>query len=132
MKRLLNKQDIINKLKTKQYPENEYWIVAGAGLVMHGVKSETRDIDIGCSTFLADLLIKNGAAWQTCKDGSRKIIVNSDIELFEDWFVDVVVEIDGFCVASLECIRKQKVELNRPKDWDDIKLIDKFINSHTI
>ena len=99
---------------------------------MHGVKSETQDIDIGCSTLLADLLIKNGATWQTHEDGTRKIIVDSDIEIVEDSFVDVVVEIDEFCVASLECIRKKKVELNRPKDWDDIKLIDKFISSRTV
>ena len=125
---MLNKQDIINKLKANQYPENEYWIIAGAGLVMHGVKPETQDIDIGCSSFLADLLIKNGATWIIRENGTRKITVDSDIELVEDSFVDVVVKIDGFPVASLECIRKKKVELNRSKDWDDIKLIDKFID----
>jgi hypothetical protein len=127
----LNKQDIINKLGDKPYPRSEYWIVAGAGLVMHGVKAETRDIDIGCSALLANLLIQNGAKWQIYEDGTRQISEDSDIELFENWGGDEIVEIDGFCVASLESIRKLKVELNRPKDLDDIILIDKFLNLGT-
>jgi hypothetical protein len=56
------------------------------------------------------------------------------LEDFENSFIDLidaVVEIDGFCVVSLESIRKIKVALNRPKDWEGIKLIDKFINSRT-
>lgn len=132
MKRLLDKQDIINKIKAKQYPKNEYWIIAGAGLVMHGVKPETQDIDISCSTLLADFLIENGAPWRAREDGTRKITVDSDIELVEDSFVDAIVEIDGFCVASLECIRRKKIELNRPKDWEDIRLIDKFFNNRIV
>lgn len=125
---MLNKHDIINKLTATQYPTKEYWITAGAGLVMHGIKIETRDIDIGCSTLLADLLIQKGAIWQLLKDGTRMIEVDSDIELFENWFVDKVIEMDGFCVASLESIRNQKVKLGRDKDWEDIRLIDKFTN----
>ena len=127
--KLLTKQNIIDKLKTESYPQNEYWVTAGAGLVMHGVKAETRDIDMGCSPSLADLLIQKGAKWSCLSDGTRRIEANNGIELFENWSVDNIVEIDGICVASLESIRKQKVKLNRVKDWGDIALIDKFINN---
>ena len=116
-------------LNEKQYPKNEYWITAGAGLVMHGVKSETKDIDIGGSTFLTEMLIKEGMEWRIANDGTRIVTVNDDIELLENWCGDCIVELNGFFATSLAGIRHQKVKLNRPKDWDDIELIDDFINS---
>jgi hypothetical protein len=91
---------------------------------MHDIKFETRDIDVGCSTKLADWLIQNGAMWRLLENGNRKIDVDSDIEFFENWFVDEIIEIAGICVASVESIRKQKIALNREKDWEDIRLID--------
>ena len=126
--KMFTKKDIVKHPILKTYPKNEYWITAGSGLVMHGVKPQTRDIDLGCSTMLADLLIQQGAAWHLMDDGTRRIEAAGDLELFENWHVDNIIEIDGLCVASLESIRKQKVELNRPKDWDDIALIDEVIN----
>lgn len=122
---LLDKRKIIDKLNIKKYPKSEYWVTASAGLVMHGIKPETRDIDMGCSTLLADLLIQKGAKWSCLEDGTRKIEIDGSIEIFENWFVDEIVIIDGVCVASLESIRKQKIILNREKDWHDIALIDK-------
>ena len=126
--KMFTKDDIAKNPILKTYPKNEYWITAGSGLVMHGVKTHTRDIDLGCSAMLADLLIKQGAKWKLLEDGTRRLIdVAGDIEIFENWHVDSIVEIDGLSVASLESIRKQKVELNRAKDWDDIALIDEAI-----
>lgn len=128
---MLNKQNIINILNEEQYPKNEYWITAGAGLVMHGVKSETNDIDIGGSTFLTERLINEGKEWRIANDGTRIVIVNDHIELLENWCNDCIVEINGFPVSSLDGIRHQKVNLNRQKDWDDIQLIDDFIRQKT-
>jgi len=125
---LLKKQNIISILNEKQYPKSEYWITSGAALVMHGVKSETKDIDIGCSTFLADLFVKKGAEWRIANDGVRIITLNDEIELLENWCGDDIVELHGFSVSSLDSIKREKIKLNRPKDWDDIKLIDGFIS----
>jgi|GEM_PF-208241 len=124
---MLNKQDIINIMTEQQLSGGDYWITAGAGLVMHGIKTETRDIDIGCTTRLAELLISSGAKYRVLETGERKIVINDLIEVFENWLVDDIMEIDGLCVASIQSIRKQKVELDRQKDWDDIKLIDEYI-----
>ena len=126
---MLTKQDIVEKIAMKPYPQNEYWISAGAGLVMHGVKNNTRDIDMGCTSFLANMLIENGLKWQFLDNGTRKIEVDSDIEMYENWFADEVILIDNLCVASLQSIRNQKVKLNREKDWADIALIDKFTSA---
>jgi len=126
MSHLLTKLEIVNILKTKMYPINEYWVTAGAGLVMHGVRPVTSDIDMGCSTWLVNLLIENGAKWSYLEDGNRRVKPSANIELFENWNADYIEIIDGIPVASLQSIRKQKVELNRKKDWVDIVLIDKF------
>jgi hypothetical protein len=126
---MLNRDDIIERVSLKYYPQNEYWITAGAGLVLHGIKNDTRDIDLGCTSRLADILIGNGAEWCVLKDGTRKIHVDEYIEAFENWYVDDIIYKDGLCVASLSSIRKQKVMLNRPKDRDDIVLIDQFLCS---
>ena len=131
---MLTKKDIIEQIKLQNYPYMEYWVNAGAALVMQGVKSTTRDIDLGCTRKLADFLIQQGAKWSLLEDGvNRRIEAGDTIEIFEDWLskdlISPIVDIGGICVASLECIRQQKVELNRPKDWDDIALIDQFIEN---
>lgn len=47
----------------------------------------------------------------------------------ENWFVDEIIIADGLPVASLESIRKQKMQLGREKDIKDIKMIEKYIKS---
>jgi len=37
--------------------------------------------------------------------------------------------IDGFPVATLESLKKQKLEIGREKDLEDIKMIDEFIKN---
>jgi len=127
---MLDKQKIIDKLKAKSFEDNEYWVCSGAGLVMHGIKPETPDIDLGCSTKLADFLVQNGAQYSRLADGSRRLLIDGDIELFENWHVDKIIKIDGVCVASLGSIRKQKALLDREKDRLDIALIDKAADEH--
>ena len=124
---MLNKQDILRRVAQFGYPAYQYWVSAGAGLVLHGVKALTRDIDIGCGEALGQALIAQGKTCQRMADGTRKIQVDDKIDVFENWFVDEMIEIDGICVATLSSIRKQKVALNREKDWEDIRLIDAFM-----
>lgn len=125
---MFTKQAILNKMRELQYPTNEYWITAGAGLVLHGVKPETKDIDMGCSSLLAETLIQKGATWHRLEDGTIRIEIDGSVEMFVDWFVDEIIQIEGVSVASLDSIRKQKAELNREKDWEDIRLIDQFVH----
>ena len=124
---MLNKGDIVRKMREFRFPAHEYWVTAGAGLVMHEVKAETRDIDIGCSSSLAEILIQSGRNWYRLEDGTRRIEIDSQTEAFENWLVDEVTQMDGISVATLSSIRKQKVDLNREKDWQDIRLIDEFV-----
>ncbi len=126
---MLGKEDIIKILKNMELPLNEYWITAGAGLVIHGVKETTRDIDLGCTTHLVELVLKKGCKYIVEKDNTRIVQINDTIEILENWFVDEIVVIDGLPVGSLESIKKQKVQLEREKDIKDIKIIDDYIKN---
>lgn len=123
---MLDKNDVIQLMKELNLPPNQYWITAGAGLVMHNIKETTRDIDIGCTTALTNYLIQQGCEFMYDSDGTRIVRVNANIEAFENWVVDEIENVDGISVASILSIRKQKEKLGREKDLEDIKLIDDF------
>lgn len=127
---MLNKQDVIKILKDLDLPKEEYWVVAGSALVMHDIKKETRDVDLGCTSYLIDLLISKGHTPIVEDNNTRIIKINGDIEIFENWNVDKIEYIDKIPVGTIESIRKQKLELGREKDLIDIKLIDKFISKN--
>lgn len=124
---MLDKTDIIKILNDMNLPLGEYWITSGSGLVMHGVKETTRDIDLGCTTSLVEEYLKKGYKCPITDDSLRIVKVNDKIEMLENWFVDKIEFIEGLPVGSLESIKKQKLELGREKDINDVKLIDEFI-----
>lgn len=126
---MLYKEDIIRILKELDLPLNEYWITSGAGLVIHGVKKYTGDIDLGCTTNLFENYLRRGCQYRILDDNSKIVELNESIELLENWFVDEIEFIEGLPVASLESIKKQKAELGRDKDINDIKLIDEYIKN---
>ena len=126
---MLHKEDIIKVLRDMNLPLGEYWITSGAGLVIHGVKEATRDIDLGCTTNLVEQYLRKGCKYRVADDNSKIVEVSDKIEMLENWFVDEIELIDGLPVGSLESIKKQKSELGREKDINDIRLIDEYIKN---
>lgn len=124
---MLKKNDIIKILEKMNLPKEEYWVVAGSALVVHGVKEETSDIDLGCTTYLTEYFIDKGCKYRILEDNTRIVEVNEKIELLENWYVDKIERIAGYPIGSLESIKKQKLALGREKDFEDIKLIDDFL-----
>jgi hypothetical protein len=53
---MLMKQDVMRILKALNLPHGEYNVGAGAALVIHVVKTETRDIDLGVTPTLFNKL----------------------------------------------------------------------------
>lgn len=124
----LDRGDILRILKEIELPLGEYWVVSGAALVLYGVREFTRDVDVGCTAALIDALIKGGCPWRKSeRDGARIVALGEDAEALENWNVEEIGEIEGFPVAGLKDIRRQKEELGRDKDWADIRLIDDFL-----
>lgn len=124
---MFQKEKIIERVATLPFGPKDYCVITGTALVMHGVKVETKDIDISCSKrafqILQDqgFLVKQGAY-------ARKIIYDEDIEIFEEWHKGAVTMIDGISVASLESVIQMKNQLGREKDQWDVARIQRFLS----
>lgn len=128
METLLHREDILRLLKDLDFLEDGCWLTSGAALVLYGVKEATRDIDLICTAELADQLEQRGVPFRRDGlDGTRIFQINDKVEVLEDWQTDEVIELDGLKIASLLSIRKQKEALGREKDFEDIRLIDCFL-----
>ncbi|MDF2841168.1 MAG: hypothetical protein K0Q99_1940 [Clostridia bacterium] len=123
---MLNKIEILTKLKKLNFPINQYCVMTGAALVLHGIKETTADIDIGCSEELLQWLQQQGYKLQRRKK-YEGIVIDDCIEVFGNWKAEKVVYKDGIPIADIQCIRKYKEDLSREKDLADIKLIDEYI-----
>ena len=69
---------------------------------------KAHDIDLGCSTILADKLERQGYAVSRCKDGTRKILYSEDVEIFENWIEGTVEIISGVPVVSVDGLIRMK------------------------
>ena len=128
---MLNKEDILNMLKREQLDTNKYWLTSTAALVLHGVKESANDIDIGAGTDFVNEYISYGKKLRVGKNDVRIVSITDYIEVIENWYVDKIEYIDDIPVASLEDIKRQKLELGRQKDFADIELINIYQNKVT-
>lgn len=125
----MDKSQLINKLKTLPFDKNEYWLAAGGAMVLYGFRDQTGDVDLGCSKKLADLLEKQGYETIVLNDGSRKIVYDDNVEIFENWLKDCVIMVEGFPVVSVDGLIAMKKELGREKDYKDIEIIEKALKT---
>lgn len=123
---MFEKLSLLRRLRKLPFSEKEYWVVAGGAMVLHGFKPQTRDIDLGCTTLLANKLERQGYAVSYCEDGTRKILYSENIDIFENWIEDTVEIIGGVPVVSIDGLIKMKKKLGRQKDLEDIALIEKI------
>ncbi len=123
---MYDKRSLIRRIKELSFPEKEYWVVAGGAMVLHGFRSQTRDIDLGCSTLLADKLGQQLYPVSRCDDGTRKILYSEDIEIFENWLEGTIEIISGVPVVCVDGLIQMKLKLGREKDLADIALIKKY------
>ena len=122
---MFEKQSLLQRLRKLSFPEEEYWVVAGGAMVLHGFRLQTQDIDLGCSTRLADALERQGLAVFRCEDGNRRIIYSQNVELFENWLEGTVESVSGVPVVSVDGLIQMKKKLGREKDLADIALIER-------
>ena len=124
---MFDRDSLLQRLRELPFPEAEYWLVAGAAMVLHGFRPETRDIDLGCTTLLADQLQEQGYPVSHFDDGTRKITFSEDVELFENWIEGVKETVGGVPVVSADGLIQMKRALGREKDLKDIALIEKAL-----
>ena len=92
-------------------------------MVLYGLREQTSDIDLGCTSELADYLQEKGFPTKQLPDGTRKIVVAEDVEIFENWLEDRVERFEGVSVISIQGLIGMKRALGREKDFRDIQLI---------
>ena len=123
----MNKQDIINRLKEFPYSKDEYWVITSSAMVLYGIREMTHDIDMGCTSRMANQLEKDGYVPTITESGNRKFLIEDDIEIFENWKYGSVERIDDIPVLSLDGLIEMKKSLGRDKDYRDISLIKEFM-----
>ena len=122
---MFDKHSLRQRLSELPFSKTEYWVVAGGAMVLHGFRSQTQDIDLGCSTSLADQLEQQGYAVSHCEDGTRKIIYSENIEIYENWIEGTAEIINGVPVVCVDGLIQMKKKLGREKDLADIALLEK-------
>ena len=123
----MKKEDILLRLKALELDRSQYWVITGSAMVLHGLREQTHDIDLGCTGKLADELEQQGLPVSILKDGSRKFLIGQDIEIFENWLYDEVEMLDGVPVISLKGLLEMKRQLGREKDQRDIRLMEAYL-----
>ena len=76
---------------------------------------------------LADTLENKGYLTALLSDGTRRISVADDVEIFEEWLFDKIEIRCGVPVISLKGLLEMKKGLGREKDIEDIKLIEEVL-----
>ena len=120
---MLVKKQIIARLEELHLDDTKYWLITGGAMVLYGLREQTSDIDLGCTSDLADLLQQEGFPVERMPDGTRKIVVAEDVEIFENWLEDRVERFEGVPVISIQGLIEMKRALGREKDFRDIQLI---------
>ncbi|MBQ9827309.1 MAG: hypothetical protein IJM62_01355 [Lachnospiraceae bacterium] len=123
----MNKQEILEELNKFPFSPVEYWIIAGGAMVMHGVMEETADIDLGCTSKMADRLEEQGFLKRRSPEGRRCFGIGELYEIFEEWLYDGTETVGGYRVITLQGLLEMKRELGREKDMEDIKRIEEFM-----
>lgn len=124
----MNKKDILHRLNALGLDKRRYWVITSSAMVLHGLREQTHDIDLGCTGMLADELQQRGVPVSRSEDGSRRFRLGQDIEIFENWLYDQVQMLDGVPVISLKGLLEMKQRLGREKDQRDIRLIEAFLD----
>ena len=121
---MFDKYSLLQQLQELPFSGEEYWVVAGGAMVLHGIRPQTHDIDLGCSTLLADKLEQQGYAVSRGEDGTRTISYSEHVEIFENWSEGAVETISGVPVVCMDGLIRMKKKLGREKDLADIALIE--------
>ena len=123
---MLSKEEIRCLLKDAAFDRDEYWVTSGAAMVLYGIKELTPDIDLGCTSPMADRLEREGYDVEVLQDGSRRIVFSAAIELFENWVEDKAILLEGLPVVSMDGMIRMKEKLGREKDLEDVRMIKEF------
>lgn len=131
----MNRLEILEKLKEYDFDSGEYVVISSAALVIHGIKEETKDIDISVTPKYYKYLEENYDCELEKYDAKNDVniyyidgVINFGTNYYSDLPDDFVV-ISGIRVQSISAITNLKTMLNRPKDLNDLELIKNYLKN---
>ena len=137
---MLNKEDVsrlskeaMEKLKDLTGSYDGFYISHGCALVMHGLREETNDVDAGVDSKIFDEIKDD---YYLDLDGRRINDFVNGLDLHREDLEGVerepdIVLMDGVPVATLNQVIKEKKELGREKDFEQIKLIETYMKNQS-
>lgn len=125
---MYKREDIIDILLELNLPMEEYWLQSEAALVLHGVRYEVANIEVGCSDDYFDSLVAKGNEVSQEFKNKPSIGMSEDLRIYRNWNPTQIDYIESIPVASLESIKKDKKDSKSKEDKHDIELIDKLLS----
>lgn len=124
----MNKKELLGLAKTLNLPKEEYCIISGGALVIHGLREQTNDLDIDITKKGFELL-KAKYTLELIREDIKQYKVTDQIECFlVDKLESDIQYIDNYPYESLISIYNFKKRVNRDKDQADILAIEKVLN----
>ena len=124
----MNKKELLELAKTLNLPKEEYCIISGGALVIHGLREQTNDLDIDITKKGFEIL-KEKYSLELIREDIKQYKVSDKIECFlVDKLESDIQYIDNYPCESLISIYKFKKRVNREKDQADILAIEKILN----
>ena len=124
----MNKKELLDLVNTLDLPKEEYSILSGGALLLHGLREQTNDLDIDITEEGLDKLKENFAV-ELINESNKQYKVTDSIECFLVDKLDSDINfIDNYLCQSLISIYNFKKKLNREKDQKDILAIERFFN----
>lgn len=124
----MNKEELLKLAYTLKLPKEEYCIISGGALLLHGLREKTNDLDIDVTQKGLDILNQEYKL-ELINESKKQYKVTDDIECFlVDKLESDIIFIDSYPCESLISIYNMKKRLNREKDQADILTIEKFLN----
>ncbi len=136
----MNSSDISRELLALSLPLDQYVVVGGGVLAMHGIR-ETEDIDLVVTKRLFSEL--QGQGWKEktrpngklgLKRGVIEAYLDVNCETFErttSWLLDHAEFVHGIPTIDLQTLRAFKAGYARPKDLLDLALLSKQSGDNT-
>ena len=120
----MNKQQILESLKSENIDKSEVIIISGASLVLQGIIDNTSDIDMACTDKYYHSL-----SWATQIGGCGKEIKHKDnFDISNNLYYPECIEmVCGYRVMNIEKCLEIKKMLNRDKDKNVIKVLENYL-----
>jgi len=130
-------EKLLNEFRKLRLPDGAYAIYGSGPLAIRGIRN-AHDLDVIVSDSLYQKL-----KTQYPKDPKKERIKIGEVEIYPSWAWEPKIKgleeaikraeiIGGFRFIRLDDLLDCKEKMGRPKDFEDIKLIEKYLNNQNL